>query len=62
MYEAMVSGIMALACIAVLAALIIVNRDRLRKNKGETALLVVATAIALVFETGLHIGQYLQRP
>lgn len=52
----------AMAFIAALGAAIIVFRDRLRASRREALLLGLATATALVFETGLHVGQYLQRP
>jgi conserved hypothetical integral membrane protein TIGR02206 len=52
----------AIAFIAALGALIIAFRGRLRESRREGALFVAATAIALIFETGLHVGQYLQRP
>jgi hypothetical integral membrane protein (TIGR02206 family) len=51
-----------MAFIAALGVLIVTFRERLRMSGKESYLLALATAVALILETGLHLGQYLGRP
>jgi hypothetical integral membrane protein (TIGR02206 family) len=52
----------AMAVIMALGFLLWLFREKLTEPKREAALLTIATITALVFETGFHIGQYLERP
>jgi hypothetical integral membrane protein (TIGR02206 family) len=53
---------MALAAFCALGACIVVFRKRLREGGAERFALIIATSIAIAFEAGLHICEYLERP
>jgi hypothetical integral membrane protein (TIGR02206 family) len=53
---------MAMAAICALGAGVIVFRKRLREGGAERLALIIATSIAIAFEAGLHICEYLERP
>ncbi len=53
---------LTLGVVAALAVAILVFRRALRDSGRENLILAIGTVLALVFEAGLHIDQYLTRP
>jgi len=51
--------LIALGFIIFLGGLIVIFREKLRDAKRERAMLLIATAVALVFEASYHLIQYL---